>query len=60
VPFIPSDFSVREVAERILREFNVRLPEIASAQDLVRLVLNHRAKKWPQITYPHALWPTPM
>jgi hypothetical protein len=60
VPFIPARVSsVREVAERILREFNVRIPPITSAADLARLVLNRRqSAKNMQIAYPHALWPT--
>ena len=59
VPFLPSGFSVRGIAERILREFNARVPMVTCADDLARLVLNQRSGLSTRIMYPHSMWPTP-
>jgi hypothetical protein len=58
VKLLKSGFTLREVALRILRMFNVR-PKISSTADIARLVLNYvPGGRVPKITYPHSMWPT--
>jgi hypothetical protein len=55
VPWIPTGYSVRRLADRMLREYAPPRPPMRTSSDLARVIFNGSQTRKKQV-YPHALW----